>query len=104
MNSGIKTSINRYGIAAHLDSHSPFPLQKYQRNYRMVYFKACTECQGYLSLEKDSYGPFLKCLQCGKPVEVEETKDKRSVLHGSISNEAAIHSLVTTQVETAIAA
>jgi hypothetical protein len=70
----------------------------------MVYFKACTECQGYLSLEKDSYGPFLKCLQWGKIVEVEETKDKRSVSHGSISNEAAIHSLVKTKVKTAIAA
>lgn len=102
MNSGIKTSINRYGIAAHLDSHSPFP--KYQRNYRMFYFKACTKCQGDLSLEKDSYGLFLKCLQCGKLVEVEETKDKPSVLHGSISYEAAIHSLVKNKVKTAIAA
>ena len=55
-------------------------------------------------MEKDSYGLFLKCLRCGKLVEVEETKDKRSVLHGSISNEAAIHSLVKTKVKIAIAA
>ena len=104
MNSGIKTSINRYGIVAHLDAHSPFPLQKYQRNYRMFYFKACPKCQGELSMEKDSYGLFLKCLRCGKLVEVEEAKDKRSVLHRSISYEAAIHSLVKTKVKTAIAA
>jgi len=70
----------------------------------MFYSKAFTKCQGDLSLEKDSYGPFLKCLQCGKLVEVEETKDKRSVLHGYIANEAAIHSLVKTKVKTAIAA
>ena len=37
----------------------------------MFYFKACTKCQGDLTLEKDAYGDFLKCMQCGKLTEVE---------------------------------
>ncbi len=37
----------------------------------MIYFKACDKCKGDLFLDGDSYGPFLKCLQCGRLIEVE---------------------------------
>ena len=37
----------------------------------MYYLKACRKCRGDLTLENDSYGDFLKCLQCGTYVEVE---------------------------------
>ncbi|HJN86951.1 MAG: hypothetical protein QF714_02980 [Dehalococcoidia bacterium] len=37
----------------------------------MYYFKACNKCKGDLYLESDSYGSFLKCLQCGRITEVE---------------------------------
>jgi hypothetical protein len=60
----------------------------------MFYFKSCTKCQGDQSLEQDSYGSFLKCLQCGKLVEVDEARDQRSVLHGSVSNETAVTALL----------
>jgi DNA-directed RNA polymerase subunit M/transcription elongation factor TFIIS len=38
----------------------------------MFYLKACEKCKGDLFLDRDSYGSFLKCLQCGRLVEVEE--------------------------------
>ncbi len=31
----------------------------------MVYFKACPRCHGDLYPERDAYGPFRSCLQCG---------------------------------------
>ena len=37
----------------------------------MFYFKACTKCRGDLILEKDAYGDYLKCMQCGKLIDVE---------------------------------
>ena len=31
----------------------------------MIYFKSCPKCQGDLTMSQDSYGPFVRCLQCG---------------------------------------
>ena len=31
----------------------------------MFYLKACPKCQGDMYQEKDLYGTFLECLQCG---------------------------------------
>lgn len=31
----------------------------------MIYFKACPKCQGDLTMGQDTYGPFIRCLQCG---------------------------------------
>ena len=31
----------------------------------MFYFKACPKCQGDMHLDRDMYGAFRKCLQCG---------------------------------------
>ena len=70
----------------------------------MFYFKACPKCQGDLSLEQDSYGSFLKCLQCGKLTEVSAANDQRSVLHGSVSNELAVQASAGTKVKRAVAA
>jgi hypothetical protein len=89
VNSGIIVCINRYGKAAQQDSHSPRP----GRNHQMYYFKACTKCEGDLTLEKDSYGAFLKYLQCGKSTEVNEAGGHRSVLHGATFDQVAIQAL-----------
>jgi len=53
----------------------------------MIRFKACPKCAGDLYVNKDMYGQFLNCLQCGylkdltdeaetlsKPVTVEEER------------------------------
>lgn len=49
----------------------------------MIYFGACPKCQGDLTLNRDSYGSFFSCLQCGlmhdvasKPVAVARAKPK----------------------------
>ena len=31
----------------------------------MLYLKGCPKCRGDMYLEKDSYGVFRQCLQCG---------------------------------------
>ncbi len=70
----------------------------------MFYFKACSKCEGDLTLEKDAYGAFLKCLQCGKLTEVEEVGGRRSVLHGATFDEVAIQALNEEKVRVAAAA
>lgn len=37
----------------------------------MFHFKACLKCHGDMYSERDSYGTFLKYLQCGRIVDVE---------------------------------
>jgi DNA-directed RNA polymerase subunit M/transcription elongation factor TFIIS len=37
----------------------------------MFYFKGCDKCKGDLHLEEDSYGSFLKCIQCGRMKELQ---------------------------------
>ena len=37
----------------------------------MFYFKSCPRCQGDMYLERDPYGAYRKCLQCGHIVELE---------------------------------
>ncbi|MBI4282203.1 MAG: hypothetical protein HY672_01780 [Chloroflexi bacterium] len=36
----------------------------------MILFKCCRRCGGDLSLEKDEYGPYMSCIQCGSHTEV----------------------------------
>lgn len=31
----------------------------------MLYLKACTKCKGDVHLDRDSWGAYLQCLQCG---------------------------------------
>jgi hypothetical protein len=31
----------------------------------MLYLKSCTRCKGDMYLDKDGYGAFISCLQCG---------------------------------------
>ena len=31
----------------------------------MIYFGACPKCHGDVTLNRDSYGKFMSCLQCG---------------------------------------
>ena len=100
MNSGIKDYVKGYGKAEHQDSYRPLP----GRRIRMFYLKGCAKCQGDLTPEKDAYGAFLKCLQCGKLTEVNETGGRRSVLHGATFNEVAIQALSEEEVRAAVAA
>ena len=66
----------------------------------MFYFKACTKCRGDLTLEKDAYGDFLKCMQCGTLIDVEvEVHGHRSLL-----NEAGGQALSREKAKTAVAA
>ncbi len=41
------------------------PYLKTQRSTSMLWFKQCPKCEGDLYLDRDMYGPFVACLQCG---------------------------------------
>ena len=70
----------------------------------MFYFKACTKCRGDLVLEKDAYGDFLKCMQCGNFIDVEEVHGHQSVLNGSASNNVRGRVVSAAKFKTAVAA
>ena len=101
MNSGIKVCIKEYGKALRHSFTQPTPGPGDQT---MFYFKACSKCKGDLTLEKDAYGAFLKCLQCGKRTEVNEDGGRRSVLHGATFDEVAIQAMIREGAKTLAAA
>ena len=37
----------------------------------MLMFKACPRCQGDMYINRDIYGEYKECLQCGLMLEVE---------------------------------
>jgi hypothetical protein len=37
----------------------------------VFYFKGCPRCKGDVYVEKDSFGTYRKCLQCGRMQELE---------------------------------
>ncbi len=41
----------------------------------MIYFKACSRCQGDMSLTGDQYGAFKECLMCGYEIDAEGTDE-----------------------------
>ena len=36
-----------------------------ERGWMMIKLKACPKCHGDLYLERDQYGRYMSCLQCG---------------------------------------
>lgn len=36
-----------------------------QRTMNMLWFKECPKCEGDLYMDRDMYGPFVCCVQCG---------------------------------------
>lgn len=41
---------------------------------KVFYFKGCLRCKGDVYVEKDAYGTYRKCLQCGRMEELELQK------------------------------
>ena len=37
----------------------------WQRGPRMLFLKRCPRCKGDIHVNKDTYGHFMECLQCG---------------------------------------
>ena len=70
----------------------------------MFYFKSCTKCHGDQTLEKDSFGAYLKCLQCGTYIEVKESQGQISVLNGSLAITAKAGSVAKAKIKSAVAA
>lgn len=66
----------------------------------MFYLKACTKCQGDLTLDKDAYGDFLKCMQRETLIDVKVGVQG----HRSLLNEAGAQPLHRIQAKTAVAA
>ncbi len=41
------------------------------KNVTKLYFKACLKCGGDVHSDRDAYGFFQKCLQCGRIIDLE---------------------------------
>ncbi|MFQ6026421.1 MAG: hypothetical protein ACE5Q6_02775 [Dehalococcoidia bacterium] len=41
------------------------------KNSTIFYFKSCSKCNGDMYLDRDAYGEFRKCLQCGQIQDLE---------------------------------
>ncbi|NQW16048.1 MAG: hypothetical protein HQ478_01035 [Chloroflexi bacterium] len=67
----------------------------------MIYLKSCTRCEGDVQLDWDTYGGFMKCLQCGKawnyrkPAERNLSQDELEAL----DREHDAHQIVAEQAE-----
>ena len=70
----------------------------------MFYLKACTKCQGDLILEQDAYGDFLKCMQCGSFIDIDDVRSHQSVLNGSASNHGVVRAVREAKTKTPVAA
>ncbi len=42
----------------------------------MLYLKACPRCHGDIKVNKDIYGTYKECLQCGYMLDVAESELK----------------------------
>ena len=49
----------------------------------MIKLKACPKCHGDLYLQKDQYGRYMNCLQCGYLLELLEEPSEFSLSEGS---------------------
>ena len=38
---------------------------------KMLLFKACSRCHGDMQINRDFYGDYKECLQCGMMVDIE---------------------------------
>ncbi len=52
------------------DSGQNRPVKK-DKDGKVFYFKGCPICKGDVYVEKDSFGTYRKCLQCGRMQELE---------------------------------
>lgn len=43
----------------------------------MVFLKACPKCSGDVTLDRDRYGQYLECLQCGMVRDVDSQPPPR---------------------------
>jgi hypothetical protein len=47
----------------------------------MVFFKACLRCKGDMHMNRDIYGEYGKCLQCGFMVDIGKNRFRVSKLY-----------------------
>jgi hypothetical protein len=55
----------------------------------MMYLRACFRCGGDVFLDRDTYGAFFKCLQCGFARDVP-SKDERTQMAVAIGERDAV--------------
>lgn len=42
----------------------------------MLYFRACPKCHGDVVFQRDLYGNYLECLQCGLTIDSRTPRDQ----------------------------
>ncbi len=69
-------------VKALTDSGHNRPVKK-DKEGKVFYFKGCPRCKGDVYVEKDSFGTYRKCLQCGRMQELEQRRPAASQRKGS---------------------
>ena len=41
----------------------------------MLFLKVCPKCHGDMYLDRDQYGAFIECLQCGLLRDIDESQE-----------------------------
>ncbi len=62
--------LNNIPVKGLTDSGHSRPVKK-DKEGKVFYFKGCPRCKGDVYVEKDSFGTYRKCLQCGRMQELE---------------------------------
>lgn len=55
----------------------------------MMYLRACLRCQGDVLLDRDTYGAFFKCLQCGFSRDIPGPDEQRQTAQTCAQGEVA---------------
>jgi hypothetical protein len=60
----------------------------------MFFFRACPKCHGDMYVERDNYGAYVQCLQCGLLRDVWS-----GAVSGAISNACQVNQLPSNRLE-----
>lgn len=51
----------------------------------MIFFKACPRCSGDMHVNRDIYGEYKECLNCGNMQDLENPEAKRALLTAAMT-------------------
>ena len=59
------------------------------KDRKTVFLGECVRCSGDLCRNRDFYGEYMQCLQCGYVIDVEDDGNWRDFSSGHLAKEAA---------------
>ena len=50
-----------------------------------IFFKACPRCSGDMHINRDIYGDYKECLNCGNMQDIENTDARRALVSAAMT-------------------